>query len=278
VTRPDAPSRALVTLALVALAAGAAPRALADDDIPTPFDHLPSNVAGSLTGNSLYWFGGAVAVTATMSASGGDHTARVFVQEHLASDAFGDTALYAGYIVPATVPPAIWIVGALTHDRETAGAGAASLQALATTVVLVSALKAATGRPYPLNGGDPNAPDRLQHPDYAETWKPFSLDGRLAWPSGHTAATLSIAAALTAYYPGRWWIPAVGYPLALAIGAGMISRDYHWTSDVLAGALIAQAVGFSIGCSFRLRQEGKMSRFFLVPMSGAAGLAVVGEL
>jgi membrane-associated phospholipid phosphatase len=264
---------------LVAFTLGAA-TARADDAaqerVPTPIDSLGEHVASALTGTSLLWFGGAVAETAAMSASGGDHAMRVFVQEHLASTGYGKVAYYTGYILPAVVAPAIWIAGEITHDPELGGAGAAALQALGTTFVLTTALKVATGRPYPLNGGDPSAPDRLDHADYAQVWKPFSLSGRYSWPSGHVAGVTSIVAALTAYYPGRWVVPLVGYPVALAVGAGMLSGDRHWTSDVIAGALIAHAVGWSIGGSFR--RERDAAHVVVLPMSGGAGVAIAGEL
>jgi membrane-associated phospholipid phosphatase len=242
--------------------------------LPTPIDALGPNVADSLTGSSLLWFAGAAAETAAMSASGGDHAARLFAQRNFASTAYGDVANVGGYALPAIVAPAIWITGLAADDAETAGAGAAAIQALATTLVVTAVLKVGTGRPYPLNGGDPNAPDRLDHPEYAQVWKPFSFDNRLAWPSGHTSASVSIAAALTAYYPGRWIVPAVAYPVALAIGAGMVAGDRHWTSDVVAGALIAQAIGWSIGKSFRRQREN--ARVVVVPMNGALGVMVAG--
>lgn len=264
--------RFLVCLAIVL----GASRARADERVPTPIDRLGPHVADALTGDSLLWFGGAIAQTAVMSASGGDHAARVFVQKSLASTTYGDVAYYAGYALPAVVAPTLWIVGATWGDPETAGAGAAAIQALATTLVVTGALKLATGRPYPLNNGDPNAPDRLDHPEYAQVWKPFSLDNRFAWPSGHIAGTLSIAAALTAYYPGRWAVPLVGYPVAIAIGGGMLAGDRHWASDVVAGGLVAHAIGWSIGRSFRRERDGAPSRVTIVPLSGAAGLVVTG--
>jgi membrane-associated phospholipid phosphatase len=149
-------------------------------------------------------------------------------------------------------------VGLALRDKDTAAAGSAAVQALGITLVATSVLKLGVGRPYPLNGGDPNAPDRLDHPEYARQFRPFgSLWPLPAWPSGHTSATTAVAAALTAYYPERLWIPLVGYSIALAIGFGLIDGDRHWTSDVIAGALVGHAIGYSVGSAFRRRSRSE---------------------
>jgi hypothetical protein len=36
----------------------------------------------------------------------------------------------------------------------------------------------------------------------------------------------------------------------------MIDGDRHWASDVVAGALIGHAIGYSIGKAFRRRAQG----------------------
>jgi membrane-associated phospholipid phosphatase len=183
---------------------------------------------------SLVGYGGAFLTTGVMAFGGVDHAVRVGVQRSLRSPAYADGAYYAGYILPALVAPAVYLVGLASHDPVTAGAGSAALQALATTLVATGVLKIATGRAYPLNGGDPGAADRLEHPEYARQFRPVQALWPLpSWPSGHTSATVSIAAALTAYYPDEIWIPFVGYPIATAIGFGMVVRDSHWASDVV---------------------------------------------
>jgi membrane-associated phospholipid phosphatase len=254
-------------VAAVVIAAGTT--TVSNSPTPTPIDAIGADIADAFTGYNLFFFGGAVAGTGIMAFSGADHAIRVGVQQSLAAPAYAETSFYAGYVVPAIVAPTVWIVGLATRDREVTGAGSAAVQALAVTLVTVTVLKVGVGRVYPLNGGDPNAPDRLQHPEYAHELRPFqSIDA--AWPSGHTAATMSIAAALTAYYPDRLWIPFVGYPLALAIGFGVIDRDSHWASDVLAGGLIGHAIGYSIGRAFRRRAHGESEQqgVELVPLVG----------
>ncbi len=282
-----------VCLAVAALV-GAAPEARADPSaaatppppaaMPTPLDGLGPDLADAFTGYNLLLYGGAVAATGVMAFGGLDQDVRVDVQQHLVAPAYGDASFYAGYLVPALVAPGVYVVGLLAHDRRVTGAGSAALQALGVALLTMSVLKIGTGRAYPTNGGDPSAPDRLDHPDYAHSFRPFQTLWPLpAWPSGHTLGTISVAAALTGYLPDQWWIPALGYPLGLAIGFGMIVGDSHWGSDVVAGALIGHAIGYSIGRSFRLRERGEVARatdLQVVPILGAGwvGFGVGGRI
>jgi membrane-associated phospholipid phosphatase len=231
-----------------------APSQRASASMPSPFDGLGADLVGAFTGTNLLFYGGAVAATGLMAFSGADHAVRAGVQRNLVVPAYADSAFFAGYILPATVAPAIYLAGLAVHDPDVAGAGSAVLQALGVTLVATGVFKIATGRPYPLHGGDPNAPDRLDHPEYAREFRPFQTFWPLpALPSGHTSAMTSIAAALTAYYPDRVWIPLLGYPLALLVGFGMLDGDRHWASDVVAGGLLGHAIGHSVGSAFRRR-------------------------
>lgn len=240
--------------------------------MPTPIDGLGRNLLDAFTGTNWLFYGAAVAVTGGMAYSGADHALRVQVQRHVVAPAWADSAYYAGYIAPAVMAPGWYIVGLATKDRDVAGAGSAALQALAVTLGVTGLLKVSTGRVFPLNGGDPRAPDRLDHPAYAHTFHPFQPARGWAWPSGHTSASVSIAAALSAYYAGNPWVPIVAYPLALGIGFGTVDGDNHWTSDVLAGALIGQAIGWSVGRDFRVStRSSRAAAALIVPRSLPGG-------
>jgi membrane-associated phospholipid phosphatase len=252
---------------------------------PTPIDGLGEDLVAAFTGTSLLFFGGAIAATGVMAFGGVDHAVRVGVQRSITAPLYADAALYTGYILPVTVTPTIYVVGLGTHDPSIAGAGSAAIQALAVTFVTTSLLKLAAGRSYPLNGGDPLSPTRLEHPEYAREFHPFQrLDfpALPSWPSGHTSASISVVASLTAYYPERLWIPLVGYPVALAIGFGMIVGDRHWASDVVAGALIGHAIGYAMGKAFRTRARSRttpaLSGLTITPLMGdLQGLRVAGS-
>jgi membrane-associated phospholipid phosphatase len=253
-------------------AASAQPAAISTP-IPTPFDRLGEDIVDAFTGPSLIYHGGAVALTGVMAFAGLDHAVRVGVQENLVSPVYADAAYYAGYLVPAVSAPGLYVVGLLAQDPTTAGAGAAALQALGLTLATTGALKLAVGRVYPTNGADPNAPDHLSHPEWAHEFTPFR--GLLAWPSGHASASFSVAGALSAYYSETWLVVLVSYPIAAAIGFGMVDGDRHWTSDVLAGALIGHAIGYSVGRNFRKRiRESRAAAVRLGPLSVAGGVGV----
>ena len=249
------------------------------EPMPSPVDSLGPDIARAFGGYQWLYLAGAVAATAAMSPTGADHAIRVAVQQHLRAPAWGDAAYYGGYVLPIVVPVSMYVTGLVVGDHRTAGAGSAALQALALTEVVTIVLKVGTGRPFPLNGGDPDAPDRLEHPEYAYEYHPFGFAGRYAWPSGHTSASFSIAAALTAYYDESWVVPAISYPIATAIAFGMVIGDRHWSSDIVAGALIGQGMGWSVGESFADRsrhREKKQSRLHLMPFigGGVEGLVV----
>jgi membrane-associated phospholipid phosphatase len=268
--------------ALVALEPAAAMAGDADacGCSPTPIDAVGPDLADAFTGWNLVFYGAAVADTTVMAIGGGDHGIRVFFRQSIAFPAWGNTAYVAGYVLPVLVAPAIWVVGLATDDCGLLGAGSAAIQALAATAVTTVLLKWATGRPYPLHGGDPHAPDVLGHPEFAHEFAPFNLAGDWAWPSGHTAAATSIVAALSGWCPDCLAIPLIGYPISVAIGVGMIAGDHHWASDVVAGGLLGYAIGSSVGRDFRRRataDRGGGREVRLVPLgSGTIGAAVIG--
>lgn len=226
---------------------------------PTPLDELGPNLIRALTGERLFFYAGAVAVTGGMAFSGADHAVRVGVQRHLVVPAWGQVAYYGGYILPAVAAPAVYLVGLASGDRDLQGSGSAAVQALAITLGVTGVLKVSTGRAFPLNGESPTAPDRLDHPEYARTFHPFQPARGWSWPSGHAAASFSIAAALSAYFSGDPWIVATTYPVALGIGLGTVEGDNHWMSDVVAGALIGHAIGWSVGRAFRSRAHADVA-------------------
>ncbi|HTQ02827.1 MAG TPA: phosphatase PAP2 family protein [Polyangiaceae bacterium] len=185
---------------------------------------------------------------AALAPSGGDHASRRLVQRELG----GRYALEpVSNLVPYTLAGAALVgfgASALARACEVERPLAAVLQGMAGGFLVTGVLKWGVGRQWPNGGRDPYAPDRLSHPEYATEFHPFGLLG--AWPSGHTLTTFAAAAAFRAaeYELGAWRF--VGYPLAAGVGLGMWFSDRHWTSDILSGALLGEAIGSSVGRSF----------------------------
>jgi len=236
--------------------------------MPTPIDAVGADLGAAFGGINLLFYAGAVGGSAALAFSGADESIRSAVLAHIGSNAYGDTANVTGYILPAVVGPAVWLAGLAAGNRDAAGAGSAATQAVVFTVVTVSVLKIGVGRAYP------PAPDNSFTP--FQSWStPFP-----AWPSRHSSSSTSVVAALTGYYGAdKLWIPFVGYPIGIAIDFGMLVGDQHWTSDLLAGAVIGQCIGWSVGRAFRARARGEPpAPVSIVPLSGPSlqGVAVVG--
>lgn len=249
-----------LALALTLLAAGPAQ---ADDALVQPWEGLGHNL-GEIYGwpNTLAHLS-AVAITPLLVLDVDRPVQDYFQREDPLGNTFGHVMLWVGGLAPALVPGGLYLGGTAAGNDETASAGAAVLQAEAIQLAMVTALKWLTDRAGPYPDGDPSA--RRWHAGVLRDssdprdfdFDPTSLDGGLRWPSGHTAANVTWVAALTAFYPDRPWIPLLGYPLAAAVAVGMIEGDYHWLSDVVAGAVFGQVIGWVVGRDFRERHDAR---------------------
>lgn len=245
--------------------------------MPTPVDGVGVDLAEAFSGYNLVLYGVAVAGTGIMAFGGADHAIQRGVQQNIASSAYGDFSEYAGYLVPLALAPTLYLAALALEDPTSVGAGSAAVQSLLVAILTTAVFKISVGRVYPSSGA-------VGQPDSAHQFRPFHylpLPGGPAWPSGHTVLTTSVVAALTGYYPDELWVPLVGYPVALAIGFGLIDGDRHWTSDVLAGGLIGQAIGYGTGRAFRRRLNGKAVEgdgLAVVPLmgKGVTGFALQG--
>jgi len=77
---------------------------------------------------------------------------------------------------------------------------------------------------------------------------------RLAWPSGHTSSSFTVAAVLDEMYG-----PEVGIPAYLAagfVGYRMMESGDHWPSDVMFGAVMGYIVGHHVAGRHRLPEVG----------------------
>jgi membrane-associated phospholipid phosphatase len=228
-----------------------------------PWEHLGDGLRVSFTGEPLLWYGAAIATTPPLVLWADRPVQDAFQEHDPMGELSGTLALWVGGSVPAALPLALYAGGLLGGDAELATAGAAALQAGAIQLAFVTSLKWLTDRAGPFPDGDPEAERwhssvlRDSDDPQAFDFDPFGLRWGLRWPSGHTASSVAMVAALSAFYPDSIWIPLVGYPLALAVGAGMIEGDYHWLSDVTAGALIGHPIGWQVGRQFRRVFDGK---------------------
>ena len=74
-------------------------------------------------------------------------------------------------------------------------------------------------------------------------FKPFS--GNDSFPSGHTTQAFAVAAVISAHYD-EWWVKGLSFGVAGLVGYSRIQQNAHFTSDVVAGAIIGTTVGHAI--------------------------------
>jgi len=133
--------------------------------------------------------------------------------EHLGSPLYVGSALLAGYAAGRLLGDP-----ELRSDFARIGAGVAAAGAAA------EAIKLAVGRSRP-----------YETPGDADVIRPFS--GHTSFPSGHTTIAFALAAGIDRETSARW-VPWVVYPVAGLVGWSRLRDDKHWTSDVVAGALL----------------------------------------
>jgi len=122
---------------------------------------------------------------------------------------------------------AMLAVGRLSHSAKTTQAGAAGLQAVLHSALIVQALKVSTNR---------------ERPDKNHGSGGF-WDGGKSFPSGHAMATWAFASAMADQYSDKRWIGITGYSVATAVSLSRIGGLNHFPSDVLVGSSIGWLVG-----------------------------------
>ena len=136
------------------------------------------------------------------------------------------------YLVPALV--ATYAVARGIDKRRFADATLRTTLSYAASDAVGQVLKWAVGRHRPSDGGS------------ARRFHPWSRDH--AWhsfPSGHVFQIFAIAA-VAADEADRPWVGVTGYTLASLTGLERIYQNDHWTSDVVAGAVIAISTGLTV--------------------------------
>jgi membrane-associated phospholipid phosphatase len=61
-----------------------------------------------------------------------------------------------------------------------------------------------------------------------------------SFPSGHTATISAFAGAIWFLCPKMRWL---GVALAFAVAIGLLGADFHWLSDIMAGAILGVSIG-----------------------------------
>jgi len=252
-----------LSIAIAAFAMCGLTASTATAQVVHPWQRLGTNLVGAYSFPTVLFHAGAVATTVPLVLWVDEPVQRYFQRHDPLSDEAGVAALISGATLPAVIPGAKQHRGLLGADDELATAGAAAVQAVVMQLVIVHALKWLTDRAGPYPDGDPNKErwsggvtrDSNSARDF--DFNPFDLKWGIRWPSGHTAASVALVSSLVAFYPDELWLALVGYPIAAGIGIGMVEGDYHWLSDIVAGALIGHAIGWTVGGEFRATYDAQ---------------------
>ncbi|MBI2813736.1 MAG: phosphatase PAP2 family protein [Opitutae bacterium] len=86
---------------------------------------------------------------------------------------------------------------------------------------------------------------RVRPSTATNTFEFRSFSGNDSFPSGHTTQAFAVASVIAAHYD-QWWVQGVAYGLAGVVGYSRIEQNAHFTSDVVAGAIIGTVVGRAI--------------------------------
>ena len=129
---------------------------------------------------------------------------------------------------------------ALARDRltETESAFLRASCAILIAGVLTFELKEVFGRTWPETWIN-NNPSYFGNGTYG--FFPFhGGQGYRAFPSGHTTAIAAAAGAAWCLWRKIRWLCVI---LALAVAIGLLGADYHWLSDIMAGAVVGVTTG-----------------------------------
>ncbi|OGS00582.1 MAG: hypothetical protein A3G41_06605 [Elusimicrobia bacterium RIFCSPLOWO2_12_FULL_59_9] len=129
----------------------------------------------------------------------------------------------------AAVSAGFYLSGMLAGSERARRTGVLAAEAAVLTGVPTMALKAAAGRTRPHDRG-------------AFFFKPFGHSSSPSFPSGHTSTAFALGSVVADNYDSLW-VDILAYGAAASVGFARVYQEKHWTSDVIAGAVIGTAMG-----------------------------------
>jgi hypothetical protein len=122
-------------------------------------------------------------------------------------------------------------IGKLTDSPREIAVGEDGLTASIVSALVTSTLKVTVGRARPSQTADKT------------DFHPFQ--GDQSFPSGHTTEAFAVASVISAHYDSPW-VDTAAYSVATLVGYARHEHNMHWTSDIVAGAVIGYAVGHTV--------------------------------
>jgi membrane-associated phospholipid phosphatase len=159
----------------------------------------------------------------------------------------------------------LYAVGLIARKRTMADIGWHTLEALAVSGQVTSALKGMFGRSRPYaSAGD------ARDFDFGGG---FGSATRRSFPSGHTSMAFALASVLAEETSHRWprarrVIAPLAYAAATGVGLARMYNDKHWASDVALGAAIGTLSGRLVVRYAHGRPGNLIDRVALRPVMG----------
>ena len=157
----------------------------------------------------------------------------------------------------------LYAAGLVTRKRSVADFGWHTLEALAISGQVTTALKGLFGRtrPYAAEG---DASD-------FDWGGGFSTSERRSFPSGHTSMAFTFASVVAEETSHRWpganrFVAPMAYAAATGVGLARMYNDKHWASDVALGAAIGTLAGRLVVRYAHGRPENLVDRIALWPV------------
>lgn len=245
-------------LALVlALGVGIAPANAQAPGQTTPETRL-------LVKSDLWLLGGFAAATVALFPFDRQVTARVRAPALLQNRTIEETAKVAGFLgFPGSViiGSAMYAAGELADEGRLSHLAVHGTASMVVGLSTVFALKLTLGRARPYVTSDTNPRDFA-------FMRGFRSSDYQSFPSGHTAATFAVAAAVTSemrrWYPDYNWLTGVAlYGGATAVGISRMYEAKHWASDVIMGAAIGTFAGLTTVRWLHARPGNRLDRALL---------------
>lgn len=176
--------------------------------------------------------------------------------------------MYGGGYLPITIAAISYLGGYGFSNSWLRETGRECVMSLTCAAGVTASLKIAIGRERPfLNAGPLD-------------FDPFALtDANRSFPSGHTTAAFALSSVFAARIENPL-IAGLCYVPAFLTAAQRVYSDRHWTTDVIAGALIGTTTGLFVVNDSRQHDTGTVKAIPRVaPLfaGGGVGIGLVGS-